>query len=686
VSAWRYLGGLLVLAVFLVPLCAGALRVRRWLAPALSGATGLCAQVIVVVSLIVLILEGLGLVGLLQAVPVAAAGAAVGGGLWVGLGDRQPPAARVPAASGSASFDRFAICIAGAVVAAPWLGWTVYAYRHGMDTPDTLWYHLPQAARFVQNGNLRELQYFDGGPVTAFYPANSELLHALGILSLRSDLLSPLINLFWGAFAMFAAWAVGRPSGRGAHTLLAMALLLGTPAFVDTQPGGAYNDIVCVALLTAAVAVLVEGGLSSGPLVLAAMAAGLTLGTKFTMIVPAVALGVGLVAVPAEMPRARRASICLAGLVGLGGFWYARNLVVTGTPAPTLPFHLGALFPTPDVGSATVTVWHNLFVGHVWRAYYLPGLRRAFGPGWWGILAVAAVGGLAAVAARRNPVVRVLGWVAVVAAVAYLLTPQFLGSPSAPTFFVYNLRYAAPALVLGLLLAPLAIPAEPRWLRNAALVVGLALLAATELDSAVWPSGIGNQPFAPTLRGTPAILGASLSIVLSLIAVTAIGQRVRRYPRPGWTYAAVAAVLVGGGWLLRGSYEKQRYASTEPLPRIYAWARSVHHARIGLEGTVAQYPLLGPDDSNFVQFLGRRAPHGGYGVLGSATEWRSALRGGRYGWVVVAPSGFPFSTQPAPQLAWTRALPGAREVISERPPGAPSYDTAVLFRLETTGR
>jgi hypothetical protein len=684
VSAWRYFGGLLVLAVFLLPLCAGALRVRRWLAPELTGATGLCAQIIVVVSLIVLVLEALGLLGLLQAVPVAATGAAVGGALWVGLRDRQPPPARVTAPPGSTSFDRFAIFIAGAVVAAPWLGWTAYAYRHGMETPDTLWYHLPQAARFVQDGNIRELQYFDGGPVTAFYPANSELLHALGILSLRSDLLSPLINLFWGAFAMFSAWAIGRPSGRGAHTVLAMALLLATPAFVDTQPGGAYNDIVCVALLTAAAAVLVQGGPRRGPLLLAAMAAGLTLGMKFTMIVPAVALAVGLVAVPAAMPRRRRAAISLGGLVGLGGFWYARNLAATGTPTPTLPFHLGALFPTPDVGSPTVTVWQNLFVGHIWRAYYLPGLRSAFGPVWWGILAVAAVGVFAAVAARRRTVLPLLGWVAVVAAVGYLVTPQFLGSPSAPTFFVYNLRYAAPALVLGLLLAPFALPAESGWLRNAALVVGLTLLAVTELDSAVWPTDIGNPPFAPPLRGTPAILGASLSIALAGIAVAAMGQRVRRHGRSAWTYAAVAALLVGGGWLLRGSYEKQRYASTAPLPQIYAWARSVHRARIALDGTVAQYPLLGPDDSNFVQFLGRRAPHGGYGPINSANEWRSELRAGRYGWVLVAPSGFPFSSQPAPQLAWTRAIPGAREVISERPPGAPSYDRAVLFKLSAT--
>jgi hypothetical protein len=626
-------------------------------------------------------------------VPVLASGVVVGGALWFGLGDRPAhadPEPQPPAPPAPTSFERCAIVAAVAAVAAPWLGWTVYAYRHGMETPDTLWYHLPQAARFVQNGNLWHFQYFDGGPVSAFYPANAELLHALGMLALKSDLISPLLNLFWGGFAMFAAWAVGRPFGRGALTLLAMALLLGTPAFVDTQPGGAYNDTVCVALLTAAAAALAERGVSRGPMVIAAMAAGLSLGTKFTMIVPAVALGLGLVAVPAAMPRRRRGAVWIAGLVGLGGFWYARNVASTGTPVPTLPLHLGALIPTPALSSPAFAVLHYAFHAHVWRAYFLPGLRTAFGPAWWGIVAVAAVGVLAAVTTRRRRVLTVLGWVALVAAVGYVVTPQFLGSSSAPVFFVFNLRYAAPALVLGLLLAPFAIPSEPRWARTAALAGGLALLAATELDTAIWGTGIGKHSFATPLRGAPAVIGAALAIaiavaVIAVIAVAAASPRARRLVRPGPSIAVIAALLVAGGWLLGKSYDKRRYAGTGPLPHIFAWARSVHHARIALVGTVAQYPLLGPDESNFVQFLGRSAAHGGYGPFDSAAQWRSALRTGRYGWVVVAPTSFPFSTQAAPQLAWTRSIPGARAVISDHIPGAPSYDTAVLFRLGPAG-
>ena len=187
----------------------------------------------------------------------------------------------------------------------------------GMLTPDTLWYHLPQAARFVQTGSILHLQYFDRDPVTVFFPANAELFHALGLMFFRSDLLSPAVNLAWAALALMAAWAIGRPFARGPHCLIAVLLLLATPALVDTQPGGAYNDTACIALVLSAAALLVNGGTSAGPATLAAMAAGLALGIKFTMIAPALALGAGVVAVTARGARWRTLARWAAALIVL---------------------------------------------------------------------------------------------------------------------------------------------------------------------------------------------------------------------------------------------------------------------------------------------------------------------------------------------------------------------------------
>ena len=52
----------------------------------------------------------------------------------------------------------------------------------------------------------------------------------------------------------------------------------------------------------------------------------------------------------------------------------------------------------------------------------------------------------------------------------------------------------------------------------------------------------------------------------------------------------------------------RRYARTLPLPRIYAWARTVHHARIGVVGFDLQYPLSHTDDSNYGQYIGAPEP------------------------------------------------------------------------------
>ena len=85
--------------------------------------------------------------------------------------------------------------------------------------------------------------------MTAFFPANSELIHGLGILLMGNDVLSPLVNIGWLALALLAGWCAGRPFGVGAVTLTGVSALMATPNIVATQPGGGYDDIVGLALL-----------------------------------------------------------------------------------------------------------------------------------------------------------------------------------------------------------------------------------------------------------------------------------------------------------------------------------------------------------------------------------------------------------------------------------------------------
>ena len=88
---------------------------------------------------------------------------------------------------------------------------TLQALAGGMDRADTLWYHMPLATRFVQSGDLGAIDHFDPIFFASFYPANSEVLHALGILAFGRDIVSPLLNLGCLALGLLASYCIGRP-------------------------------------------------------------------------------------------------------------------------------------------------------------------------------------------------------------------------------------------------------------------------------------------------------------------------------------------------------------------------------------------------------------------------------------------------------------------------------------------
>src|SRR5947199_7620449 len=92
-----------------------------------------------------------------------------------------------------------------------------------------------------------------------FYPKSSELIHGTAIVLFKSDWLSPLINLFWLAIALLAAFCVGRPYKVGPATLVAAAIVLDSGVMIETQPGEGRNDIMGLAFLLAFVAFLING-------------------------------------------------------------------------------------------------------------------------------------------------------------------------------------------------------------------------------------------------------------------------------------------------------------------------------------------------------------------------------------------------------------------------------------------
>ena len=216
-DAIEYMAGLALVGAVVGGFWLTARRLRRLLVPGWSGAPAALGEVVLALSLVVVTSELLGLVGLLNApalviaalAPAAALaryrGGAAGGASSRGRRPTPPAAGRLG----------LGLAVAVAVlVAVQWAGPVLHSLDVGMYRQDSLWYHLPLSAWIAQTGSVGGLLLTDPLKVTAwFYPLNSELIHANGMVLLGNDLLSPTLNFAWLCMAMLGAWCIGRPAG-----------------------------------------------------------------------------------------------------------------------------------------------------------------------------------------------------------------------------------------------------------------------------------------------------------------------------------------------------------------------------------------------------------------------------------------------------------------------------------------
>jgi hypothetical protein len=681
VTTARYLVGVVLVAIVIGPVAAAAWALRVRLLPCWSGPPARLVEIVVGCAGIVVLSEMLGAAGLYRLGAVMVAFPAAGAIAWW-LATRAPRTARltgdersnpglappVPSRLGPAAM--YVAAAITAVVVASWSTGTIDALRHGVIGIDTLWYHLPIAARFIQTGSMTAVHYINSDPDTAFVPANSEMFHALGMILTGSDFLSAVLNVGWLAVALLAGWCIGRPYGVAPVTMAGVAVVVATPMLVSTQPGGAYADIVGLALLLAAVAVLVNaeraGGLTGGAVAVAALAAGLATGAKYTFLGFVAALSVAVVVAARPGERVRAALVWAGGLALTGSFWYARNLVRVGNPLPPLGLTLGPLsLPTAKNAAPAQTVAEFLSDGRAWRGNFLPGLRETLGPAWGAVVALALAGIVVAAIAGPGRLRRCLGGVGIVAIAAYLVTPQNIALFGAPVWFKFQVRWLSPALAIGLVLLPIAPAVIARSRAMVLLCVYAAIVAITQLDPAIWPTHLFTGAFAEPVRGAESALAVAVGLsVLMACIVWVRFQRIRSFSAARSPVVQILAVLVvvlgGGGWL-HDQYIEGRFAARSPR----SLTADLHHERIGFVGLdLQQYPWYGPDLSNYVQYVGAAGKHGAFRRIRTCFEWRRALNAGRYTYVIIAPSEV--RGRVAPEQIWIDDDPRISLVRSSR--------------------
>ncbi len=694
----RYLLGVVEILSLVGFAWLGATQLRRRLLPEFTGAPAHLATAVLALALLLWAAELLGTVGLFEPLPYLLTVSVVGLGLWLGLGGgRGGPSVLLGFSPDEAAADRgggrgekqdaaapegpprppyvaTAVALSIAAIAVVKFGLEVKPHLStGMTGFDSTWYHGPFAAGFFQSGNTWDLHFIAPQFLAWFYPANSEVFHAVGMLAFDRDVLSPLLNLGWFVGCLVACWCIGRPYGVAPWSLALGAIALSVPALSD-QAGEARNDIVGIFFLLAAVAITLNGGSggqkqrdparvrcfpylpgeTANALVVVGLAAGLAAGTKLNFLLPAAVLVIGL---PLMAPAGARwrtfAATSLAALAG-GGYWYLRNLVHTGNPLPWID-DVGPLsLPAPDQalgGREGHSVLGYLTDGAVWSDWFLPGLHDGL---WliWPLFLGAALAGLLlpllsgrvwAGASSETPggerVLLVVALTGLAAVLAWLVAPTSASGPDGmPRGFESGLRYLAPALVLGLALLPAVLPTRLREAGGGHPPNGRILKAPSQLARRLSGRGVSSTGLA----------------ALVVFAAVAIGYPIQRH-------------------YLEGRYTEPSFTA-HGLNAAFAWSRDISDAHIATTST-RQYPLFGTDLSNRVDFVGEERPHGGFVAPNTCPQWRRLLNEGDYDYVIASRDRIEPGKPPYPPTARWTAGPWAT-VILRTPP-------TVVYELRT---
>ena len=266
--------------------------------------------------------------------------------------------------------------------------WYTPPYVH-----DTLTYHLPNVAEWVQKGRIHAIST----PVLrSYWPATFEVFESWFVVFLHNDLLIQLGCVSCYLLAVTSVYAICRGLNFGKHLSAGVALLYAYTPSVAIHATSCKNDMAVAGMYLFAMALLVDllrvGDSSSFPLsrrlLLIAMAFCYGIGTKAyaIFIAPGLIL-LGIVALakhqlfkkaifslhPKNISSTSRFALCTGLILGSGVltfYWYVRNYIIFDNPFYPADFKLFGhlIFGTgaaPDPGTSAQpsfsfhSMWQN---------------------------------------------------------------------------------------------------------------------------------------------------------------------------------------------------------------------------------------------------------------------------------------------------------------------------------------
>lgn len=206
------------------------------------------------------------------------------------------------------------------------------AWRVPPNNYDSMTYHLTRILFWLQDDSVR--QFANATERQATFPVNAEIIQGWTMMLSGGERFVQLVQ--WTAQLGLVAFvfAAAKDFGyRRMHAAVAACAMLAMPIMV-AQATSAQNDLI-VGFFAAAAALFLLRGLrgSDSAYIPAAIAAGLTVGTKSTGPLIITALGIGALVYCGRDWRklVRPAVLLLAGIFLLGSFNYVQNVAERGS-------------------------------------------------------------------------------------------------------------------------------------------------------------------------------------------------------------------------------------------------------------------------------------------------------------------------------------------------------------------
>ncbi len=205
--------------------------------------------------------------------------------------------------------------------------------------------HLVFPAEWLKAGKLFFVNTLSPDQATTYYPADAELLYLWLMLPFHNDVMTGMVEVMSLAVCAVAAYCVAIRLGAGkaaASGAASASVVMPGVALLSQQFG--VDLYYSAAFLTAVAMLLPEGDghdVTWQAVLIAGCAAGLAAGAKFVGVIFAVLL-IPLV-LSAGRVRLRYVSLFVCAALVTGGYWYFRNLVATGSPFYPLGLSIGSI-------------------------------------------------------------------------------------------------------------------------------------------------------------------------------------------------------------------------------------------------------------------------------------------------------------------------------------------------------